>query len=193
MCDKCNCKDKVLIPYSYAMKIRKKYAEFVENKTWNPDVYWIADNYEEYNIIEQCPKVVIDQKDKVYKKIKDGFCDDLDLVLSCFDDNNIDWDLTEDEEKELIFDTEIIAACKSFLIPFRGILSQEFDENCSIPNDMQHCYDYCTDGCLLIAHKFGCKGNEFLNAWSASANGIIDLVDYCVNLLNKEAVNVEID
>ena len=192
MCDKCNCKNKVLIPYSYAMKIRKKYAEFVENKTWNPDVYWIADNYEEFNIIEQCPKVVINKKDKVYKKIKDGFCDDEDLILSCFDDNNIDWDLTDEECKELMFDTEIINACKLFLIPFRGILSREFDENTDLPDDMQRCYDYCNDGCLLIAYKFGRKGVEFVDVWGCS-DGIIGLIDYCVDLLNKEAVNVEID
>lgn len=179
---------KTLLPYKRTLEARKLYNNAVKEFIASYDLTKIKDEKEDFDDILST---------KVYDKIMiNGYNDILDLIENIIreenpelaneerdklshiftyvlnSDNYLDFD-----DSDCLYDTDIITELKSLLSPLKPVL----EKNSDYPEEeVNKVFDFALVIVDSIAHKYGERGQYFLDWWG-NTDGTIELVDQIAN------------
>jgi len=178
---------KTLLPYKRTLEARKLYNNAVKEFTASYDLTKIKDEKEDFDDIlstKVYDKIMIkgyndiyEIVDKIIHEENPEISKDKDIPFHMFSyvlnsDTYLDCDCLD-----CAYDTDIITELKSLLSPLKPVL----EENSDYPEEeVNKVFDFALVIVDSIAHKYGERGQYFLDWWG-NTDGTIELVDQIAN------------
>ena len=178
---------KLLLPYKRTLEARKLYNNAIKEFAASYNLTNIKDEQEDFDYL---------LSKKVYDKLMlNGYGDIYEIVENIVREENPELSEYEDipfhmfacvlnsdtylnyDDPDCQYDTDIITELKPLLLPLKPVLEESSDYP---EEEVNKTFDFALVIVDNIAHKYGERGQYFLDWWG-NTDGTIDLVDQIAN------------
>lgn len=178
---------KLLLPYKRTLEARKLYNNTVKEFISSYDLTKIKDEQEDFDDLlstKVYDKLTLNSYGDVYeiveqiiRKENPDLPKNRDITFHIFayvlnSDKYLDFD-----DPDCQYDTDIITELKPLLLPLKPVLEESSDYP---EEEVNKTFDFALVIVDNIAHKYGERGQYFLDWWG-NTDGTIDLIDQITN------------